>query len=146
VRPEGLGNLIKIIHLIGSQNRDLQVCNRSKLHKSCDTYILNYYSDYKAPQFSFNTIQLIFALYCSNLLFCRNFHCGFCCKICSQVVSTDTTVNHIYSRISTQYDLDDYDKAKMDGRCGMLAGNLKCIQNSGQNGKNTFESLCLCKH
>jgi hypothetical protein len=27
MRPEGLGNLIKIIHLIGSRTRDLQVCN-----------------------------------------------------------------------------------------------------------------------
>jgi hypothetical protein len=27
VRPEGLGNLIKIIHLIGSLTRDLPVCN-----------------------------------------------------------------------------------------------------------------------
>jgi hypothetical protein len=27
VRPEGLGNLIKIIHLIGSRTRDLPVCN-----------------------------------------------------------------------------------------------------------------------
>jgi hypothetical protein len=26
MRPEGLGNLIKIIHLIGSRTRDLQVC------------------------------------------------------------------------------------------------------------------------
>jgi hypothetical protein len=27
VRPEGLGKLIKIIHLIGSRTRDLSVCN-----------------------------------------------------------------------------------------------------------------------
>jgi hypothetical protein len=27
VRPEGLGKLIKIFHLIGSRNRDLPVCN-----------------------------------------------------------------------------------------------------------------------
>jgi hypothetical protein len=27
MRPEGLGNLIKIIHLIGSRTRDLPVCN-----------------------------------------------------------------------------------------------------------------------
>jgi hypothetical protein len=27
VRPEGLGKLIKIIHLIGSRTRDLPVCN-----------------------------------------------------------------------------------------------------------------------
>jgi hypothetical protein len=27
MRPEGLGNLIKIIHLIGSRTRDLQICN-----------------------------------------------------------------------------------------------------------------------
>jgi hypothetical protein len=27
MRQEGLGNLIKIIHLIGSRTRDLQVCN-----------------------------------------------------------------------------------------------------------------------
>jgi hypothetical protein len=27
MRPEGLGNLIKIINLIGSRTRDLQVCN-----------------------------------------------------------------------------------------------------------------------
>jgi hypothetical protein len=27
VRPEGLGNLIKIIHLVRSRTRDLLVCN-----------------------------------------------------------------------------------------------------------------------
>jgi hypothetical protein len=27
MRPEGLGNLIKIFHLIGSRTRDLPVCN-----------------------------------------------------------------------------------------------------------------------
>jgi hypothetical protein len=27
VRPEGLGKLIKIVHLIGSRTRDLPVCN-----------------------------------------------------------------------------------------------------------------------
>jgi hypothetical protein len=27
VRPEGLGNLIKIIHFIGPRTRDLLVCN-----------------------------------------------------------------------------------------------------------------------
>jgi hypothetical protein len=31
VRPEGLGNLIKIIHLNGSQIRDLPVCKKSAL-------------------------------------------------------------------------------------------------------------------
>jgi hypothetical protein len=34
VQPEGLGNLIKIIHLIGSRTRDLQVCNRREYLKS----------------------------------------------------------------------------------------------------------------
>jgi hypothetical protein len=29
VRPEGLGKLIKIIHLIGSRSRDLPVCNKA---------------------------------------------------------------------------------------------------------------------
>jgi hypothetical protein len=31
VRPEGLGNFIKIIHLIGSRTRDLSVCNLAPL-------------------------------------------------------------------------------------------------------------------
>jgi hypothetical protein len=36
MRPEGLGNLIKIIHLIGSRTRDLQVSRvSSEVRKSC---------------------------------------------------------------------------------------------------------------